>query len=101
MQMFVGPRKAAEQTGTAPLPRDSSLRLVVAGGVPVAVMEFTGNVTPEAAAAARAKLVAALEADGISVAEADARGSFQVAQFGAIFQLATRTNEMRVRVSMG
>jgi hypothetical protein len=70
--MFVGSPKQQQQPSEAadavpdvthlPAPIDPGIRLSVAGGELLAVMPFEGYITPEAAAAVRAKLAAALQA---------------------------------------
>jgi hypothetical protein len=71
MQMMVGSRRdqqQQQQQGSSaditslPAPSDSAVRLSVAGGELVAVLPFEGYITPEAAAAARQRLLRALEA---------------------------------------
>lgn len=69
-----------------------------AGGELVAVLKFEGYITPDAAEAARKKLLAALAADGVSLAEAEAGGLFRVAQYGPVFSLSTRVNEMMLKI---
>jgi hypothetical protein len=75
MQMMVGSRRDQQQqqgskadVTSLPAPSDAAVRLSVAGGELVAVLPFEGYITPEAAAAARQRLLQALEAGGLSLA---------------------------------
>ncbi|WIA08929.1 hypothetical protein OEZ85_008346 [Tetradesmus obliquus] len=110
MQMMVGSRRdqqqQQQQQGTSaditslPAPSDAAVRLSVAGGELVAVLPFEGYITPEAAAAARQRLLRALEADGLKLAMAEAGGMFRVAQYGAVHTLEARVNEMMLAVAV-
>ncbi|GFR46101.1 hypothetical protein Agub_g7581 [Astrephomene gubernaculifera] len=77
-----------------PAPREAGVRLGVGGGEVVAVAAFEGFITPTAAEAVRGRLVAALERDGIPLAPADAGGRFRCLQYGAVYQLGPRVNEL-------
>jgi hypothetical protein len=64
MQMMVGsPRDGGPAAAAAalPAPTDGGVRLSVAGGEALAVLRFSGYITPQAADEARRRLVAALE----------------------------------------
>jgi hypothetical protein len=74
MQMMVGSRRDQQQQQqqrsaaditSLPAASDPAVRLSVAGGELVAVLPFEGYITPEAAAAARQRLVRALEAGAL------------------------------------
>jgi ABC-type sugar transport system ATPase subunit len=76
MQMMVGSRRDQQQqqqqqqgstadVTSLPAPSDAAVRLSVAGGELVAVLPFEGYITPEAAAAARQRLLQALEAGAL------------------------------------
>lgn len=81
----------------------SGVELVVGGGGQVlAVVELRGNVTPEVASAARARLVGALARDGLDLlSEEVATQGFRLATYGPLFSLAPRLNELMVRVRLG
>ncbi|KAG2484654.1 hypothetical protein HYH03_016607 [Edaphochlamys debaryana] len=110
MQMYVGPRRegqssdgaaaggAAAAIASLPAPTDGSVRIGVAGGELVAVAQFEGNITPTNAEAVRRRLIAALKQDGIQLAEADAAGRFRCAQYGAVYTLGERLNELMLQV---
>jgi len=68
MQMMIGSRRSAPDGGSSsadaaalPAPTDPSVRLSVAGGEMVAVLRFSGYITPQTAEEARQRLVAALQ----------------------------------------
>jgi hypothetical protein len=78
MQMMVGSRSGQQQqqqqgiradVTSLPGPSDPAVRLGVAGGELVAVLPFEGYITPEAAAAARQRLLQALEAGALPLAQ--------------------------------
>lgn len=104
MQLHVGRTKdgtAGPFTVTElPAPSDPQVSLSIAGGEVLAVLRFEGNITPVSAEAARKQLLAALQADGLQVAEEEAQGLFRVAQYGPLFSLSTRVNEMMLRVKV-
>ncbi|KAF6266823.1 regulatory factor, effector binding domain-containing protein [Scenedesmus sp. NREL 46B-D3] len=109
MQMMVGSHRGQQQQQqqgnsadmtSLPAPSDPAVRLSVAGGELVAVLPFEGYITPEAAAAARLRLLRALEADGLKLAEAEAGGMFRVAQYGAVHTLEARVNELMLAVAV-
>lgn len=95
MELFVPPVPGA----LPPAPSDGSVVLEAAGGELLASLSVPGSVTPEVAAAARARLAAALAADGLRVS--DEEGAFRVAQFGPLFSLAERRNEVLLAVALG
>jgi len=92
-------------TGTgldsAPAPVGEHVSLRAAGGEAVAVVQLFGNVTPDAAAGARAQLLAALSADGMALEEEDAAGGFRLAAYGPMYSLKPRRNELMLRVRLG
>ncbi|PNH01861.1 hypothetical protein TSOC_012222, partial [Tetrabaena socialis] len=113
MQMFIGKRRAGEagappsddagsSTGGAiaslPAPSNAAVRISVAGGELVAVAAFDGFITPTTSEAVRQRLIAALERDGIQLAELEAQGRFRCAQYGAVYQLGGRLNELMLQV---
>ncbi len=66
MQMYVGAPRGQQASGPLPVldlpaPSDGQVQLSMSGGELVAVLNFDGYITPEAAAAARKKLVDALQ----------------------------------------
>ena len=63
--------------------------------------QVLGNITPEVATGARARLAAALAADGVRVHEDDEAGGFRVAQYGPMYSLKPRKNEIILRVTLG
>ena len=83
-----------------PAPTDAAVRLGVAGGEVVAVRRFSGYITPATAEEARRALLAALERDGLKVAEPEAGGLFRVAQYGQVYTLEERLNELLLRVQL-
>ncbi len=65
MELFVGPRRGAAPTASnppAPAPTVDGVSLAAAGAEAVAALRVTGNVTPDTALAARARLVGASRA---------------------------------------
>jgi hypothetical protein len=86
--------------GKPPTPRpDSGVSLRVGGGEPLAVLPLFGNVTPEAAAAGRQQLEAALAQDGLAVLP-EPGAPFRLATYGPLFSLAPRLNELMLRVQL-
>eukprot|EP00195_Chlamydomonas_chlamydogama_P015575 CAMPEP_0202901682 /NCGR_PEP_ID=MMETSP1392-20130828/14398_1 /ASSEMBLY_ACC=CAM_ASM_000868 /TAXON_ID=225041 /ORGANISM="Chlamydomonas chlamydogama, Strain SAG 11-48b" /LENGTH=190 /DNA_ID=CAMNT_0049588285 /DNA_START=287 /DNA_END=859 /DNA_ORIENTATION=+ len=110
MQMYLGSQRLADGTtkppassaaqalATLPAPQGSGVRVSVAGGELVAVLRFEGYITPTAAEAARKQLLAALKRDGVQLADEEAGGLFRCGQYGAVYQLGGRLNEMMLRV---
>ncbi|GBF94002.1 hypothetical protein Rsub_07270 [Raphidocelis subcapitata] len=86
--------------GAPPAPAAPGVRLGVAGGEVVAVLRFPGYITPAAAEEARQRLLAALREDGLQLAEAEAGGLFRVAQYGQVYTLEERLNELMLRVQL-
>jgi hypothetical protein len=76
------------------------VRVSVAGGEAVAVRRFSGYITPATAEAARQQLLAALAADGLKVADDEAGGKFRVAQYGQVYTLEERLNELLLRIQL-
>eukprot|EP00898_Chlorokybus_atmophyticus_P000210 jgi/Chlat1/118/Chrsp1S03207 len=66
----------------------------------VAVLPFTGNATPAAAASARSELVKLLSRDGVALAEEYRDGAFCIAQYGPIYALLQRVNELHLKVDL-
>lgn len=115
MSLHIGPRlskKTTEGSGsetpsssssseTPPLPTREGVRLAARGGELVAAARVPAQyATPEAALAAVAALQAALQRDGLKLCDRDARGAFRLAQYGALFQLEERVNEVQLRVEL-
>ncbi|GLC46042.1 hypothetical protein PLESTB_001024600 [Pleodorina starrii] len=113
MQMYVGPPRAGSDTAASsqgeaaaaavtslPSPQEPGMRVNISGGELVAVLQFEGYITPATAEAARQRLMACLQRDGIRLAEADAAGRFRCAQYGAVYQLGGRLNEMMLQVNV-
>ncbi|GIL69281.1 hypothetical protein Vretimale_12602 [Volvox reticuliferus] len=113
MQMFVCPRQVVgstrepQQDASAalaatllPEPLDPAVRVNVSGGELVAVLQFEGYITPVSAEAVRQRLVTCLQRDGIRLSEADTAGRFRCAQYGAVYQLGGRLNEMMLQVNV-
>lgn len=97
MELFVALPPGQAQP---PTPRpDSGVSLRVGGGEPLAVLPLVGNVTPEAAAAGRAQLEAALAQDGLAVLP-EPGAPFRIASYGPLFSLAPRLNELMLRVQL-
>jgi len=95
MQLFVPTPKE----GQPPLPLQAGVSLAVAGGEALATTEFTGYATKEAADKAKRELIAALEADGFPVSGAEG-GVFMIAQYGPLFSLSTRVNELLIPIKL-
>mmetsp|Transcript_12816 Transcript_12816/g.36002 ORF Transcript_12816/g.36002 Transcript_12816/m.36002 type:complete len:261 (-) Transcript_12816:752-1534(-) len=89
MQLFVPTPKSVP---LPPLPTAPGVALEVAGGVTMAAIQFTGYATEEAATMAKDALMAAVKRDGLRLANED--GEFTIAQYGPIFSLSTRVNEL-------
>jgi len=89
-----------QDLGRAPAPEDAAVRLEVAGGSLVAAATLEGNVTPDAAEAARRRLVAALREAGVALTADAERAAFQVLQYGPVYSLKTRVNEVLVGVQV-
>ena len=81
-----------------PAPTDPSVSLAATGGEVVAVTKLTGYATPGAVDAARSQLAAALAADGVTVVPGS---GFRVAQYGPLFTMEERTNEVMLCVQVG
>ncbi|KAL6760711.1 regulatory factor, effector binding domain-containing protein [Haematococcus lacustris] len=108
MQMFIGSRKGAQPEGASPLslaalpaPKDPAVKLSIAGGELLAVYRFEGYITPASAESARRQLLAALQRDGVQLSEEAAAGAFRVGQYGAVYQLGGRINELYLKVEPG
>jgi hypothetical protein len=85
-----------------PAPTTPGVSLDVDGGPPLlAVARFEGYATPEATTAALDALLAALASDGLALAPEAAGGAFRLAQYGPLFTLEQRVNEVQVGVAVG
>lgn len=100
MELMVGPRRDGAAQAVPPASAVDGVSVVAAGAEAVAVVGITGNVTPETAAAVRQRLVDALAADGIAVHPDDAEGGFRLAQYGPMYSLKPRKNELLVKVKL-
>lgn len=112
MSLHIGPRLSKKSSSsespsssssetTPPLPTRDGVRLAARGGELVAAARVPAQyATPEAALSAVAALAAALQRDGLRLCERDARGAFRLAQYGALFQLEERVNEVQLRVEL-
>lgn len=113
MSLHIGPRLSEKRSGkekesseetpppTPPLPMREGVRLAARGGELVAAARVPAQyATPEATLEARDALALALERDGLRLCERDARGAFRLAQYGALFQLEERVNEVQLRVEL-
>jgi len=103
MQMAIGSRQGAAKDASVsvaslPAPKDPSVRVSIAGGELIAVSQFEGYITPTAAEEARQILLKALKKDGIKLSEEAEAGGFRVGQYGALYQLSGRVNEMYIKV---
>ena len=86
---------------TPPLPTREGVRLSARGGELIAAARVPAQyATREAALSASEALVAALKRDGLKLCERDSRGAFRLAQYGALFQLEERVNEVQLRVEL-
>ena len=102
MQVHVVLREPAADAGALPpAPLNPDVSLAVAGGEVVAARRFEGSATQEACERCRAQLVAALQRDGLALAEAEAAGYFRLAQYGPLHSLQTRHNEIWLSVKLG
>ena len=114
MSLHIGPRLSkkakssssssseSESAETPPLPTREGVRLAARGGELVAAARVPAQyATPDAALAAVEALSAALRRVGLRLhSERDARGAFRLAQYGALFQLEERVNEVQLRVEL-
>lgn len=107
MQIYIVPRGGSGSAADAadgalpPAPGNPDVTLTVAGGEVVAARQFEGNATKEACERCCAALRAALERDGLQLAEAEAGGYFRLAQYGPIHSLSNRLNEIWLAVKLG
>eukprot|EP00242_Pyramimonas_sp_CCMP2087_P012732 CAMPEP_0198199208 /NCGR_PEP_ID=MMETSP1445-20131203/2530_1 /TAXON_ID=36898 /ORGANISM="Pyramimonas sp., Strain CCMP2087" /LENGTH=225 /DNA_ID=CAMNT_0043868977 /DNA_START=285 /DNA_END=962 /DNA_ORIENTATION=+ len=93
MRLFV-PKVA----GVPAMPTGYGLGINVSSGELVAVMRFAGNITPEVATAKCAQLKKALSREGVRLASPDSEGTFRMSQYGQLYQLAERKNELWLRI---
>ena len=104
MQVHIVLRDSSSEAAAAalpPAPRDAAVALAVAGGEVVAARQFEGNATKEACERCCAELRAALQRDGLQLAEAESGGFFRLAQYGPLHSLTTRVNEIWLAVKLG
>jgi len=103
MSLFLhSERGSAEVLESPPAPAGGApdTTIEVMGGKTVAVTSVTGNLTPDAAEQIRRKLLADLEADGISPSEEAKRGGFYIGQFGALYSLQPTRREITVTIDL-
>lgn len=79
--------------GPPPMPTSPNLQMQVSGAELVAVLRFSGNITQETADMAIKQLTNALAQDGITPKDADS-GVFRMAQYGPLYSLSPRKNEL-------
>ena len=86
-----------------PAPTTPGVSLDVGGGEVLAVARFEGYATPDATLDALDALLASLAGDGVqlSAQAAGAGGAFRLAQYGPLFTMETRVNEVQVAVALG
>lgn len=104
MRIHIVLRENGGESGGAalpPAPNNGDIEIAVAGGELVAVRQFEGNATQEACERCRQQLLAALQRDGLQLAEAEAGGFFRLAQYGPLHSLSTRMNEIWLAVKLG
>lgn len=87
--------------GPPPAPTTPGVTLDVGGGEVLAAARFEGYATPGATAAALEGLLGALEADGVRLSPEAEGGAFRLAQYGPLFTMETRVNEVQVGVALG
>jgi SOUL heme-binding protein len=97
MRLYVGPTRSGDMLDDPPAPEMPDCRLVAAGGELVAVARFVGYITPTTAQAALEQLEAALARDGVEAAE-EHKWRFRVCQYGPVYSLSGRENEMVLQV---
>lgn len=83
-----------------PASTTAGVSVASAGGELLAVRPFRGSATPDVVAAEREALLAALAEDGVGLAPETEAGAFRVGQFGPIFSLMPRENELQLRVAL-
>lgn len=82
---------------TLPEPEDPSVTLAIAGGAIIAVGQLTGYATKEACETRLRQLRVDLQKDGLKI---DEDKGFSVAQYGPMFSLEERLNEVWLTVSL-
>jgi SOUL heme-binding protein len=102
MRAYVGPSSSGEQLALNELPQPllAGSQLVAAGGLLCACLPFNGNVTPSAVTSTADELKFLLQQDGIILAAAEADGFVSVAQYGPVYSLAERYNEVILQVRL-
>jgi len=94
MRLYV---PSIEGMSSLPLPTASEVRLGVSTAELVAVLPFSGNITPDTAEEAKNKLTNLLKEDGVELYGKDAEGTFRIAQYGQLYSLS-RKNECWLRI---
>jgi hypothetical protein len=98
MQVYLLPKNGdPPELQTLPPPEDPSVTLAIAGGTIIAVGQLTGYATKEACEARLRQLRVDLEKDGLKI---DEDKGFSVAQYGPMFSLDERLNEVWLTVSL-
>lgn len=98
MQVYLLPRNGdPPELQTLPQPEDPYVTLAIAGGSIVAVGQLTGYATKEACEARLRQLRVDLKKDGLKIDEDE---GFSVAQYGPMFSLEERLNEVWLTVSL-
>jgi hypothetical protein len=91
----------APGAGPPPAPTTPGVSLDVGGGEVLAVARFEGYATPDATLTALDALTSALAVDSLRLTPDAQAGAFRLAQYGALFTLETRVNEVQVGVVVG
>ena len=100
MQLFVGPTRDGDTLADAdlPAPELQGCKLVAAGAELCGVLRFEGYITPTSAGEAVQALEAALQRDGMALADGQGQKEFRVLQYGPVYSLSGRENEVLLRV---
>eukprot|EP00894_Picocystis_sp_ML_P001847 jgi/Pico_ML_1/52364/g3076.t1 len=80
--------------------QQQGVRLDLEGGHLVAASAFLGHATKERVEQEHHQLTHKLQADGLALACHDAQEKYHVAQYGPLFSLQPRKNELWVRVQL-
>eukprot|EP00963_Diacronema_lutheri_P008618 scaffold764_cov363-Pavlova_lutheri.AAC.6 len=99
MKLFVASSKAVD-VSTLPRSNRPGVRLDLEGGHLVAASAFLGHATKERVEQEHHQLTHKLQADGLALACHDAQEKYHVAQYGPLFSLQPRKNELWVRVQL-
>lgn len=99
MKLFVASTRAVD-VSTLPSSSRPDVRLDLEGGYLVSAALFHGHATKERVEEEYRALVRRLEADGLSISHDDNHERYHVAQYGPLFSLKPRKNELWVRVQL-